>query len=289
VAVVNCAEMDGARLQELAWALEKTGTDLYVAPALLDVAERRTTIRPVAGLPLLHLGHATLTGHKLLLKSAVDRVLAALALIVLAPALAVLAWAIRRDGGPALFRHTRIGKNGLPFTLYKFRSMVVNADERKAELEALNEVNGVLFKIRRDPRLTPLGAWMRRWSLDEIPQLLNVVRGEMSLVGPRPWAALPYEKAATSGEGSQSSPGSPACGRLVGAPTCPGRNRCGSMSGTSRTGRWSSTCRSSGRRSGRCCAASEPTKPWLPCPRAACTWPTWISTRSPRHRWWSTS
>jgi exopolysaccharide biosynthesis polyprenyl glycosylphosphotransferase len=200
VAVVNCAEMDGARLQELAWALEKTGTDLYVAPALLDVAERRTTIRPVAGLPLLHLGHATLTGHKLLLKSAFDRVLAALALIVLAPALAVLAWAIRRDGGPALFRHTRIGKNGLPFTLYKFRSMVVNADERKAELEALNEVNGVLFKIRRDPRLTPLGAWMRRWSLDEIPQLLNVVRGEMSLVGPRPWAALPYEKAATSGD-----------------------------------------------------------------------------------------
>jgi exopolysaccharide biosynthesis polyprenyl glycosylphosphotransferase len=200
VAVVNCAEMGGARLRELAWALEKTGTDLCVAPALLDVAGRRTTIRPVAGLPMLHLEHATLSGLKLRVKSAVDRVLAAMALIVLSPALAVLAWAIRRDGGPVLYRTTRVGKNGFPFTLYKFRSMVVDADSLKAELEALNEVNGVLFKIRRDPRLTPFGAWMRRWSLDEIPQLLNVVRGEMSLIGPRPWAALPYEKAATSGD-----------------------------------------------------------------------------------------
>jgi lipopolysaccharide/colanic/teichoic acid biosynthesis glycosyltransferase len=100
------------------------------------------------------------------------------------------------DGGPVLFRHTRIGKDGLAFTVYKFRSMVVDAEARKAELESVNEVNGVLFKIRRDPRLTPIGGWMRRWSIDEIPQLFNVLRGEMSLVGPRPWAALPYEKAA---------------------------------------------------------------------------------------------
>jgi exopolysaccharide biosynthesis polyprenyl glycosylphosphotransferase len=200
VVVVNCAEMDGARLRELAWALERTGTDLCVAPALLDVAGPRTTIRPLAGLPLLHLEHATLSGFKRLVKGAFDRVVAVMALIVLAPGLLVLAWAIRRDGGPALFRHTRIGKNGLPFTLYKFRSMVVDAEARKAELESLNEVNGVLFKIRRDPRLTPLGAWMRRWSLDEVPQLLNVVRGEMSIVGPRPWSALPYEKAAASGD-----------------------------------------------------------------------------------------
>jgi exopolysaccharide biosynthesis polyprenyl glycosylphosphotransferase len=200
VAVVSCAEMDGARLRELAWALEKTGTDLCVAPALLDVAGPRTTIRPVAGLPLLHLEHATLSGPKLLLKGAFDRVVAAAALILLVPVLAVLAWAIQRDGGPVLFRHTRIGKDGLPFTLYKFRSMVVDAEARKADLESRNEVNGVLFKIRRDPRLTPLGAWMRLWSVDEIPQLLNVLRGEMSLVGPRPWAALPYEKAARSGE-----------------------------------------------------------------------------------------
>jgi lipopolysaccharide/colanic/teichoic acid biosynthesis glycosyltransferase len=99
-----------------------------------------------------------------------------------------------------LFRHVRIGKDGLPFTVYKFRSMVVDAEARKADLEGLNEVNGVLFKIRRDPRLTPLGGWMRHWSIDEIPQLFNVLRGEMSLVGPRPWAVLPYEKSAMSGE-----------------------------------------------------------------------------------------
>jgi lipopolysaccharide/colanic/teichoic acid biosynthesis glycosyltransferase len=97
-----------------------------------------------------------------------------------------------------LFRQVRIGKDGKPFNVYKFRSMVVDAEARKAELEVLNEVNGVLFKIRKDPRLTPIGSWLRRWSIDEIPQLLNVLRGEMSLVGPRPWAALPYEKAARS-------------------------------------------------------------------------------------------
>jgi exopolysaccharide biosynthesis polyprenyl glycosylphosphotransferase len=200
VAVVSCAQMDGARLRDLAWALEKTGTDLCVAPALLDVAGPRTTIRPVAGLPLVHVDHARLAGPKRLLKGAFDRVLAAAALILLAPALATLACAIRfGDGGPVLFRHTRIGKDGQPFTLYKFRSMVVDAEARKTELETRNEVNGVLFKIRRDPRHTPLGRWMRRWSVDEIPQLLNVLRGEMSLVGPRPWAALPYEKAAKSG------------------------------------------------------------------------------------------
>jgi len=201
VAVVNWAQMDGVWLRDLAWALEKTGTDLCVAPTLLDVAGPRTTIRPVAGLPLIHLDHARLTGPKRLLKGAFDRVVAATALLLLAPALAALGCAIRlADGGPVLFRQTRLGKDGLPFTLFKFRSMVVDAEARKAELEARNEVNGVLFKIRRDPRLTPLGGWMRRWSVDEVPQLLNVLRGEMSLVGPRPWAALPYEKAAKSGD-----------------------------------------------------------------------------------------
>jgi exopolysaccharide biosynthesis polyprenyl glycosylphosphotransferase len=199
VAVVSCAQLDGLRLWELAWALEKTGTDLCVAPALLDVAGPRTTIRPVAGLPLVHLDHATLTGPKRILKGAFDRVLAASALLLLSPALAVIAGTIHYgDGGPVLFRQTRVGKDGCTFTLYKFRSMVADAEARKAELEARNEVNGVLFKIRLDPRLTPLGAWMRRWSVDEIPQLLNVLRGEMSLVGPRPWAALPYERAARS-------------------------------------------------------------------------------------------
>ena len=199
VAVVNCAEMDNTRLRDLAWTLEKTNTDLCVGPALLDVAGPRTTIRPVAGLPLIHMEHAKLTGHKRLMKGAFDRLMALAALLLLSPLLLVVACAIRIcDGGPILFRQVRIGKDGRPFNLYKFRSMEVGAEARKAELEVLNEVNGVLFKIRKDPRLTPIGGWLRRWSVDEIPQLLNVLRGEMSLVGPRPWAALPYEKAAES-------------------------------------------------------------------------------------------
>ncbi|MGO9221854.1 MAG: sugar transferase [Streptosporangiaceae bacterium] len=196
VAVVNCAQMDSGRLRELAWALERTGTDLCVAPALLDLAGPRTTIRPVAGFPLVHLDRANLSGPQRIVKGIFDRTLAASALLLLSPLLVAVACAIHfSDGGPVLFRHIRIGKEGLPFTLYKFRSMVVDAEARKAGLEAVNEVNGVLFKIRRDPRLTPLGARMRRWSIDEVPQLLNVLRGEMSMVGPRPWAALPYEKA----------------------------------------------------------------------------------------------
>jgi exopolysaccharide biosynthesis polyprenyl glycosylphosphotransferase len=201
VAVVNCAAMDSIRLRDLAWALEKTGTDLCVAPALIDLAGPRTTIRPVAGLPLVHLDHANLSGPKRILKGIFDRTVAGAALLVLSPMIIVLACAIHfQDGGPVLFRHTRVGKDGLPFTVYKFRSMVVDAEARKAELEAINEVNGVLFKIRRDPRLTPIGGWIRRWSIDEVPQLFNVLRGEMSLVGPRPWAALPYEKAAGAGD-----------------------------------------------------------------------------------------
>jgi exopolysaccharide biosynthesis polyprenyl glycosylphosphotransferase len=201
VAVVNCAQMDSVRLRDLAWALEKTGTDLCVAPALLDLAGPRTTIRPVAGLPLVHLDHANLSGPKRLLKEIFDRTVAASALLLLSPLLIVIACAIHfSDGGPILFRHTRIGKDRLPFTVYKFRSMVVDAEARKSELEAINEVDGVLFKIRRDPRLTPIGGWIRRWSIDEIPQLFNVLRGEMSMVGPRPWAALPYEKAAQAGD-----------------------------------------------------------------------------------------
>jgi exopolysaccharide biosynthesis polyprenyl glycosylphosphotransferase len=194
VAVLSCPEMDGKRLRELAWELEKTGTDLCVAPALLDVAGPRTTIRPVAGLPLLHVDHAELAGGKQVLKGVFDKVSAALALILLAPVLAGIAAAIRVTGpGPVLFRQIRVGRDGRCFTLYKFRTMVADAEQQKALLAASNEADGALFKIRRDPRITPIGGWLRRWSLDELPQLLNVLRGDMSLVGPRP--ALPDETA----------------------------------------------------------------------------------------------
>jgi len=194
VAVLACPEMDGSRLRVLAWELEKTGTDLCVAAALLDVAGPRTTIRPVAGLPLLHVDHPELAGGKQVVKSAFDKLIAASALILLAPLFAAIAVAIGlADRGPVFFRQTRVGKHGRPFTLYKFRTMVVDAEQRKHLLAARNESDEVLFKIRRDPRVTRPGGWLRRWSLDELPQLLNVLRGDMSLVGPRP--ALPQEAA----------------------------------------------------------------------------------------------
>ncbi len=192
VAILACPEMIGTRLRDLAWTLEKTGTDLCVAPALIDVAGPRTTIRPVAGLPLLHVDHPDLNGLRWLIKSAFDRTVAVVALVALLPLLAGIALMIRlTDPGPALFRQTRVGKGGRLFTVYKFRTMVAEAETRKAALMALNESDGLLFKIRRDPRVTRTGGWLRRYSLDELPQFINVLIGDMSLVGPRP--ALPSE------------------------------------------------------------------------------------------------
>jgi exopolysaccharide biosynthesis polyprenyl glycosylphosphotransferase len=194
VAVLACPEMAGARLRQLAWDLEKTGTDLCVAPALLDVAGPRTTIRPVAGLPLLHLDHPEFTGARLVIKSAFDKATALTALLLAAPLLGLLAVAIRLDdGGPVLFRQSRVGQNGRQFSVYKLRTMVLDAELRKAGLADFNQQQGPLFKMRKDPRITRVGRWMRRWSLDELPQLVNVVAGDMSLVGPRP--ALPEEAA----------------------------------------------------------------------------------------------
>ena len=192
VAVTACPEMDGVRLRSLAWELEKTGTDLCVSPALLDVAGPRTTIRPTAGLTLLHVDHPQLSGIRPLLKGLFDRCAAALALIMLAPVLATLAITIwLHDRGPALFTQIRVGKDGQPFRMYKFRTMVVDAEQRREELLDSNDSDGVLFRLRKDPRVTAVGAHLRRWSVDELPQLFNVFLGHMSLVGPRP--ALPDE------------------------------------------------------------------------------------------------
>ena len=192
VAVLACRETMGARLRDLAWALEKTGADIYVAPALLYVAGPRTMIRPIAGLPLLPVDYPEFSGIRRLIKTAFDRAIAFIAVVFLLPVFAAIATVIRLDGpGPVLFRQTRVGKDGEPFTLFKFRTMVVDAEQRKAKLLQLNESDGLLFKIRKDPRVTRVGAWLRRYSLDELPQLLNVMTGDMSLVGPRP--ALPDE------------------------------------------------------------------------------------------------
>ncbi len=194
VAVLACPEMSGVRLRDLAWELEKTDTDLCVAPALLDVAGPRTTIRAVAGLTLLHVDHPEFTGARRVIKAAFDRTVALAALILTAPVFAFVVLAIRvADGGPALFRQTRAGKDGKAFTVYKFRTMVLDAEERKAQLAERNENDGLNFKIRNDPRITKVGRRLRRWSVDELPQFINVLLGDMSLVGPRP--ALPDEAA----------------------------------------------------------------------------------------------
>ncbi len=126
------------------------------------------------------------------MKRLFDLVVSFLLLVLLAPLFLMLIWLIRRDGGPAFYNQTRIGRYGKPFNFWKFRSMVTNAHELKSDILAKNEMaDGVLFKIKDDPRITPLGRWMRKLSLDELPQLWNVFRGDMSLVGPRP--PLPEE------------------------------------------------------------------------------------------------
>jgi exopolysaccharide biosynthesis polyprenyl glycosylphosphotransferase len=194
VAVLACPEMNGIRLRELAWQLEATGTDVCVAPALLDVAGPRTTIRPVAGLPLLHVDHPELTGAKQAVKAVFDKVVAGLGLFLLSPLFLLIATCIKfHDAGPVFFRQVRVGKDERRFRVFKFRTMVVDAERQKTKLAENNEAAGALFKMRRDPRVTKPGAWLRRWSLDELPQLINVFIGDMSLVGPRP--ALPAEVA----------------------------------------------------------------------------------------------
>ncbi|MQA27146.1 MAG: exopolysaccharide biosynthesis polyprenyl glycosylphosphotransferase, partial [Micromonosporaceae bacterium] len=194
VVVLSCPELDGIELRRLAWQLERDDIDLILASALIDVAGDRTTLRPVDGLPMLHVEHPRLTGAARVAKEIFDRVGAALLLAAFAPLLAVIVVLTRRDSpGPVLFRQVRVGRDGREFTMFKFRTMHVDAERRLRQLLRRNELDGVLFKMRDDPRVTPVGRWLRRYSLDELPQLLNVLRGDMSLVGPRP--ALPREVA----------------------------------------------------------------------------------------------
>ena len=147
----------------------------------------------VDGLPLLRLTHPTFHGLSRLLKGGFDRVGALLLLASCSLPLLVIAAAVKLDGGPAFFLQRRVGVGGREFRMVKFRSMVVDAEARLAALQAVDEGNGVLFKMRRDPRVTRIGAVLRRYSLDELPQLFNVLAGSMSLVGPRP--PLPREVA----------------------------------------------------------------------------------------------
>ncbi|MFG2085672.1 MULTISPECIES: sugar transferase [unclassified Spirillospora] len=199
VAVLACPEMDGVALRRLAWQIERDDVELVVAPALMDVTGPRISIRPVSGLPLLHVEHPELDGSRKVFKGLFDRAAALTGLALLSPLLLVVAFLIKvTSAGPVMFRQSRVGRGGREFTVLKFRTMVQDAEARKVELLDNNENDGVLFKIRADPRVTRVGRWLRRYSLDELPQLINVVRGEMSLVGPRP--PLPEEVAQYGGD-----------------------------------------------------------------------------------------
>ncbi len=187
VLVVPCAHFAPPELRRLGWRLEPDGTQLFVAAGLQDVDTPRTRLHQSGDLSLLHVRHAELDGIRRVVKELADRVLAALALVLVSPLLLTLALAVRLDSrGPAFFRQVRVGKNGDTFTMFKLRTMTRDAEARLVAVASLNESDGVLFKVRRDPRVTRLGRLLRRTSLDELPQLLNVVLGQMSLVGPRP-------------------------------------------------------------------------------------------------------
>jgi exopolysaccharide biosynthesis polyprenyl glycosylphosphotransferase len=188
--VLPDARMSGGDLRRLAWQMEDVPAEVLVVPGLPDVRPDRIAVRSVAGDPVLHVSPARLSGPARLVKGSFDRSAALIGLIMLSPLLigvAVSIWAADRHA--PVFRHERIGIDGRPFVLYKFRTMVPGADARQTELMAASGSSALLFKVPSDPRVTPLGRWLRRSSLDELPQLWNVVRGDMSLVGPRPQVA----------------------------------------------------------------------------------------------------
>jgi exopolysaccharide biosynthesis polyprenyl glycosylphosphotransferase len=190
VAVCGSARSEPGELRRLAWQLEGTGIDLVVAPQLTDIAGPRVHIRPVEGLPLLHVEEPKLSGMAWLFKNVMDRVASAVLLVLLSPLFLLIALLIRvGDRGPAFFKQSRVGREGKVFKVIKFRTMYPDAEERLAQLVDRNESDGLLFKIKDDPRITPIGRLLRRTSLDELPQLINVLKGEMSLVGPRPLPA----------------------------------------------------------------------------------------------------
>jgi exopolysaccharide biosynthesis polyprenyl glycosylphosphotransferase len=187
VAVAPSETLTGEAIRQLAWRLEGREIDLLIAPAMMDIAGPRLSVRPAAGLPLLHLDEAALSRPQRFAKRSLDLMGAVTMLVVLSPVLLACAVAVKVSSkGPVVFRQVRIGREGEPFTMLKFRTMVVDADQMKDDLRREHDLDDPMFKMARDPRITGAGRFLRRWSLDELPQLFNVVGGSMSLVGPRP-------------------------------------------------------------------------------------------------------
>nr|WP_246224012.1 sugar transferase [Pseudarthrobacter psychrotolerans] len=179
-------------LRRLGWDLASRNVSLIMAPALTDIAGPRIHTQQVAGLPLIHVTTPTLEGGQRVAKRLFDIVASVAMIAPLAPLIVVLAVLVKLDSnGPVLFRQDRVGMEGSHFTMLKFRSMSVDAEERLEELRESSDGNGVLFKLKNDPRITRVGRVLRKYSLDELPQLFNILGGSMSLVGPRP--PLPVE------------------------------------------------------------------------------------------------
>ncbi|GAA1249816.1 sugar transferase [Prauserella halophila] len=192
VAVTPDSYWTQSRLQRLAWDLEGTSAELVVAPVLMEVGGPRLNVSGVLGMPMLRVVPPAFTGGRRFVKEVVDRLGAGVALALTAPLLVLIAAAIKLDGGGHVFySQRRVKRDGETFWMWKFRTMRVGADAERVSLAAANEAQGPLFKVRGDPRVTRVGSVLRRFSIDELPQLFNVLAGSMSLVGPRP--PLPEE------------------------------------------------------------------------------------------------
>ena len=187
VAVTATEHLGHDGMRKLAWDLERHDVDLVVAPGMMDVSGPRLSMRPVAGLPLIHVEKPRYHGAQSFSKTSFDMVFAVLALVVMSPLMIAAAIAVKMTSrGPVFYRSERMGLNGKPFPMLKFRSMVRDADQQVAALKHRDEGAGVLFKLREDPRVTRVGRLLRKYSVDELPQFINVLRREMSVVGPRP-------------------------------------------------------------------------------------------------------
>ncbi len=188
VAVTATEQLDGRGIRNLSWELEKLNIELLVAPGVFDIAGPRLHMRPLAGLPLIHVEKPRYHGAKRFQKRLFDIGFSSFVLACALPTLITIAVAIKLTSkGPVFYRSERIGLDGQPFEMIKFRTMVDGAESMVQQLAGLNESEGgMLFKIRRDPRITPVGRFLRKYSLDEIPQFINVLKRDMSVVGPRP-------------------------------------------------------------------------------------------------------
>jgi len=188
VALTTTDHLGPEGVRELSWDLHDLGVDLVVTPGVVDVAGPRLTMRPVAGLPLIHVEKPQYSNTKRIQKLAFDYVVSISALVATLPVMIACALAIKLTSkGPVFYRSERIGLNGEPFQMVKFRTMVDGADRQVDLLSAANDsVGGVLFKIKEDPRITSVGRLLRKYSIDELPQFFNVLHRDMSVVGPRP-------------------------------------------------------------------------------------------------------